>query len=164
MRATIFGAGIGNLLQYCSSRVESHRWAPLSGRARCRPASADTSPTKVTRVTYKIVDPTSLTAGPGPHPAASPFDKRVSEALGISAFEAYIVELPPQAETVRQDHLDDGVEDLYFIISGDGWVIVDDELLPVRPGLFVAVSDESTRQLRTGVVGLSFLALCGAPR
>lgn len=124
----------------------------------------DTAPTKLTSVTYKIVDPTSLTAGPGPHPAASPFDKRVSEALGISAFEAYIVELPPEAETVRHDHLEDGVEDLYFIVSGDGWVIVDDEQLPLRPGLLVAVSDDSTRQLRAGVHGLSFLALCGTPR
>lgn len=98
-----------------------------------------------------------------PHPAASPFDKRVSEALSISAFEAYMVELPPDAETVRHDHLDDGVEDLYFIVSGNGWVIVDDERLPVRPGLFVAVTVESARQLKAGAQGLSFVALCGAP-
>lgn len=115
-------------------------------------------------MTYKIVEPMSLAAGPGPHPAASPFDKRVSEALGISAFEAYIVELPPGAGTVSHDHLDDGVEDLYFIVSGDGWVIVDDEQLALRPGLSVAVSVESTRQLRAGARGLSFVALCGAPR
>lgn len=113
---------------------------------------------------YKIIDPANLNAGPGPHPAASPFDKRVSDALAISAFEAYMVELPPEAETVRHDHLDDGVEDLYFIVSGDGWVIVDSERLPLRPGLFVAVTVESTRQLRAGARGLSFVALCGAPR
>lgn len=63
---------------------------------------------------YTIVDPSSVAAAPGPHPAASPFDKRVSEALGISAFEVYQVELPPEAETVRHDHPDDGVEDLYL--------------------------------------------------
>jgi uncharacterized cupin superfamily protein len=114
-------------------------------------------------VAYKIVDPTSLAAAPGPHPAASPFDKRVSEALGVSAFEAYMVELPPQAETVRHDHLADGVEDLYFIVSGDGWVIVDDEELPLRPGLFVAVTVESARQVRAGASGLTLVALCGAP-
>jgi hypothetical protein len=33
----------------------------------------------------------------------------VSETLGISAFEVYKVELPPGAETVRHDYLDDGV-------------------------------------------------------
>lgn len=115
-------------------------------------------------VAYQIVNPASLTAGPGPHPAASPFDKRMSEDLGISAFEVYQVELPPGAETVCHDHLDDGVEDLYFIVSGDGWVIVDDEPLPVQRGLFIAVTVESARQVRAGPSGISFIALCGAPR
>jgi mannose-6-phosphate isomerase-like protein (cupin superfamily) len=114
-------------------------------------------------VAYKIVDTASLAVGPGPHPAASPFDKRVNEALGISAFEVYKVELPPDAETVRHDHRDDGVEDLYFIVSGDGWVIVDGEQLPLRPGLFVAVTVESARQVRAGSSGLTFVALCGTP-
>ena len=113
---------------------------------------------------YKILDPASMDAGPGPHPAASPFDKRVSEALGLSAFEVYQVDLPPGAETVRHDHLDDGVEDLYFIVSGHGWVLVDDEQLTILPGRFVAVSVESERQLRAGNSGLSFVALCGVPR
>jgi uncharacterized cupin superfamily protein len=115
-------------------------------------------------MTYEVVDPTSLLTGPGPHPAASPFDKRVSEALGISAFEVYKVELPPGAETVRHDHRDDAVEDLYFIVSGDGWVIVDDEELPVQPGLFVAVAIDSARQVRAGNSGLSFVAICGTTR
>lgn len=113
---------------------------------------------------YRIVDPVTLDAGPGPHPAASAFDKRVSEALGISAFEVYTVDLPPGAETVRHDHLDDGVEDLYFVVSGDGWVLVDGERLPLRPGLFVAVSKESVRQLRAGSSGLALVAVCGEPR
>ena len=112
---------------------------------------------------YTIIDPALLDADPGPHPAASPYDRRVSQALGISAFEAYLVELPPAAETVLHDHRDDGVEDLYFIVSGDGWLLVDNEQLPIRPGLFVAVTVESARQLRAGDRGLSFVALCGAP-
>jgi mannose-6-phosphate isomerase-like protein (cupin superfamily) len=55
------------------------------------------------------------------------------------------------------------MEDTYFIVSGDGWVIVDDEQLPVRPGLFVAVTVESARQVRAGEQGLDFVALCAAP-
>jgi conjugative relaxase-like TrwC/TraI family protein len=46
----------------------------------------------------KIVDATSVMAGPGPYPAASPFDKRISEHLGVTAFEVYQVELPPAAK------------------------------------------------------------------
>lgn len=67
----------------------------------------------------------------------------MSEALGISAFEAYMVDLSPEAESVRHEHLDDGVEDLFFIVAGDGCVVVENEQLPLRPGLFVAVSVES---------------------
>src|SRR5699024_8353119 len=63
---------------------------------------------------YKIVDPAAVAAAPGPHPAASPFDKPVSEALGINAFEVYTV--------------------------------------------------ESTRQLRAGSSGLTFVAICGLPQ
>ena len=89
---------------------------------------------------YKIVDPAAVAAEPGPHPAASPFDKRVSEALGIRAFEVYTVELPPNAETVRHDHLDDGVEDLYFIVSGEGRAFADEESVPLQPGRFAGES------------------------
>jgi quercetin dioxygenase-like cupin family protein len=114
-------------------------------------------------VGYKIVDPASPTAGRGPHPAASPFDKRVSAELGISAFEVYQVELPPRVETVRHHHLDDQGEDLYDVLRGDGWVMVDQEQVPVRPGQFIAVTIESARQVRAGDEGMVFIALCAAP-
>jgi len=118
------------------------------------------APTSLALVSYQIVDPASITAGPGPHPAASPFDKRISEHLGVSAFEVYQVELP---ETVRHDHLADRVEDVYAILRGDGWVLVDDEQVPVGPGQFVAVTVESARQVRAGDSGLAFIALCATP-
>jgi uncharacterized cupin superfamily protein len=114
-------------------------------------------------VSSRIIDPALLAAEPGPHPAASPFDKRVSDALGISAFAVYAVDLPPGAETVRHDHLDDGAEDLYVVVSGDGWVVVDGEETALVPGLFVAVTEESTRHLRAGTHGLALVAVCGTP-
>lgn len=75
-----------------------------------------------------------------------------------------MVELPTGAETVRHDHLDDGVENLYIVVSGDGWVIVEGEHVPLRPGLFVTVTVEFERQVRAGSDGLSFVALCGRRR
>jgi quercetin dioxygenase-like cupin family protein len=105
-----------------------------------------------------------MAAGPGPHPAASPFDKRVSEALGLTAFEVYQVELPAGGETVRHDHRADQVEDLYVILSGAGWVIVDGEPVPVRQGHYIAVSVESSRQVRAGDDGLVLTAICARPR
>ena len=43
-------------------------------------------------------------------------------------------------------------------------MVVDDEEIPVRPGLFIAVTVESSRQLRAGSDGLSFVAMCAEPR
>lgn len=113
---------------------------------------------------YKLVDARTVGARPGVHPAASPFDKRLSDLLGLCSFELYQVELPPHAETVRHDHLADQVEDMYAFVQGSGWVQVDNEHIPVRPGQFVAVSVESARQVRAGDEGLVFIAVCASPR
>ena len=111
-------------------------------------------------MSYKIVDAASVKAGPGPHPAASPFDKRISEYLGITAFEVYQVELPPYGETVLHDHEEDQVEDTYAFLSGSGWLVVDDETVEVAPGQFAAVGITSQRQVRAGAEGLVLIAIC----
>lgn len=114
-------------------------------------------------MSYTIVDPASIAAGHGPHPATSPYDKRLGDALGISAFGVYQVELPAGAETVQHDHRDDGAEDLYVVLRGEGRLVVDDETVPIRPGQFIAVSVESTRQIRAGADGLVLIACCATP-
>jgi uncharacterized cupin superfamily protein len=114
-------------------------------------------------VGYQIVDPSDLTIGRGPHPAASPFEKRVGEAIGLSAFGLYQVELPPGEATVAHDHRDDRAEDAYAILRGGGWVVVDGDETPVAPGQYVAVTVESSRYLRAGSEGMAFIAVCAAP-
>jgi uncharacterized cupin superfamily protein len=115
-------------------------------------------------VTHSIVDAAALAAVPGPHPAASPYDKGVGAALGLRAFGAYQVELPAGAETVPHDHRDDGAEDMYAVICGSGVVVVDGAEVAVRPGHFVAVSPQSHRCVRAGREGLVFIAVCAVPR
>ena len=110
-----------------------------------------------------IVDPTDLSIGRGPHPAASPFEKRLGEAIGITAFGLYQIELPAGQETVPHDHRDDHAENAYAILRGNGWVIVDEEETPVEPGQFIAVTSESSRYFRAGPDGLVFVAVCAAP-
>jgi uncharacterized cupin superfamily protein len=114
-------------------------------------------------VTHYTVDAADLSVGRGPHPAASPFEKRVGEALGLTAFGLYQIELPAGEETVPHDHVDDHAEDAYAVLRGHGWVIVDEEEIPVGPGQFVAVTVESARFLRAGPEGLVFIAVCAAP-
>jgi uncharacterized cupin superfamily protein len=114
-------------------------------------------------MTYRRVDASEIEANSGPHPAASAYDKRVGEALGVRAFGVYQIELPAGAETVRHDHSDDKAEDVYAIISGTGAVVVDGQEVPVQPGQFVAVTAESSRLVRAGESGLVFIAVCAPP-
>jgi uncharacterized cupin superfamily protein len=111
-------------------------------------------------MSYAIVDASRVDPSPGPHPAASRYDKGVGKALGVEAFGIYQVELPPGAETVRHDHRSDGAEDVYAVLSGDGVVVVDGEEVPVRPGTFIAVKPDSMRHVRAGNLGLVFIAVC----
>lgn len=109
---------------------------------------------------YAIVHGVDLPIGRGPHPAASPFDKRVSDQLGLRAFELYQVALPPGSSTEPHDHLHDDVEDAYAVVRGSGWLIVDGEEIPITSGHFVAVTKESTRFIRAGADGCDFIAVC----
>jgi uncharacterized cupin superfamily protein len=109
---------------------------------------------------YRAVDAAELAAAPGPHPAASAYDKGVGDALGVRRFGIYQVELPPGTETVPHDHTSDGAEDVYAVLRGSGLVIVDGTEVPVRPGMFIAVEQASTRNVRAGPDGLVFIAVC----
>jgi uncharacterized cupin superfamily protein len=114
-------------------------------------------------VGYATVDASTVTPAPGPHPAASPHDKGIGAELGIRGFGVYQVELPPCGRSVQHDHIGDSAEDLFAVIGGSGSVVVDGEDVPVWPGVFVAVTPESTRYVQAGEGGLVYIAVC-APR
>ena len=115
-------------------------------------------------MTFTRVDAAGIEPAPGPHPASSPYDKGVGQALGVRAFGIYQVELPPGAETMQHNHTDDGAEDVYAVIDGTGTVIVDGQDVPVGPGEYIAVTPESTRHVRAGDSGLILIAVCAAPQ
>jgi uncharacterized cupin superfamily protein len=109
---------------------------------------------------YRVVDAADLAAAPGPHPAASAYDRDVGAALGVGRFGIYQVELPPGAETVAHDHAADGAEDVYAVLRGSGVVLVDGAEVPVGPGMFIAVDKDSNRFVRAGPEGLVYIAVC----
>jgi uncharacterized cupin superfamily protein len=84
------------------------------------------------------------------------------DALGVHAFGIYQVELPPGGESAAHDHVHDHAEDVYAVVRGEGWVIVDGEETPLRPGQFVFITPDSTRHVRAGATGLGYIAVCGA--
>jgi uncharacterized cupin superfamily protein len=111
---------------------------------------------------YAVVDVAAVPREPGPHPAASPYDRDIGAALGVRAFGIYQVELPPDGASVLHDHAVDGAQDVYVILRGSGSVMVDGEPVPMRPGACIAVSAASTRQVRAGDAGLVYLAVCAS--
>lgn len=112
-------------------------------------------------MSHLIVNAEDIPAGRGPYPAGSPFDKRVSERLGLKSFEMYKVELPAGESTVSHDHLDDGVEDAYAIVRGSGWLVVDGEEVPIAEGDFISVTQDSKRFVKAGEDGCDLIAVCG---
>jgi mannose-6-phosphate isomerase-like protein (cupin superfamily) len=110
---------------------------------------------------FALVDAATVPLGRGPHPAISPYDRRVSEQLDLKSFEVYRVELPPGAETVPHDHREDKVEDMYAFVEGTGWLVVDGREVSVTAGEFASVSLDETRYLRAGRDGLVLIAVCG---
>ena len=110
---------------------------------------------------YAITHVDQVPVERGPHPAASPYDRRVSDALGLTGFAVYQVEVPPGASTEPHDHQHDGVEDAYAVVSGSGWLVVDGDEVPLRVGHFVAVTQESVRHVRAGDEGCVLIAVCG---
>ena len=112
---------------------------------------------------YRLVRADQVPAAPGPHPAASAYDRGIGEALGVSAFGLYQVELPPGETTVLHDHVDDQAQDAYVILSGHGVVVADGDEVAVAPGDFIAIDAESRRQVRAAADGLTFIAVCASP-
>jgi mannose-6-phosphate isomerase-like protein (cupin superfamily) len=49
------------------------------------------------------------------------------------------------------------------VIGGSGKVVVDGEDVPVWPGVFVAVTPNSTRYVQAGDAGLVYIAVCTSP-
>ena len=113
---------------------------------------------------YIKLEAATIEPKPGPHPAASTYDKGIGQALGVRAFGLYQVELPPGCETVAHDHATDGAEDVYAVIRGTGTAIVDGEEVPLVPGEFIAVQPASVRHVRAGSGGLVFIAVCASSR
>ncbi|HEY3187787.1 MAG TPA: hypothetical protein VGJ70_09955, partial [Solirubrobacteraceae bacterium] len=62
------------------------------------------------------------------------FLRKVRHGLGITAFGANIMELPPDYQTVSHDESESGQEELYVGLRGAGWIVLEDgERLALDP-------------------------------
>ena len=89
--------------------------------------------------------------------------KAVRRELGITAFGANQFDNQPGQAGSEHDEEDTSQQELYVVLGGSGVLRVDGDEVELRPGRYVHVSPESTRQVVAGEDGLSYLVVGAAP-
>ena len=85
--------------------------------------------------------------------------KAVRRELGITAFGANQFDSQPGQAGSEHDEAGTGQQELYVVLGGSGVLRVDGDEVELRPGRYVHVSPESTRQVVAGDEGLSYLVI-----
>ena len=93
------------------------------------------------------------------------FMRMVRPGLGLSAFGANIMNLPPDYSTKSHDESGSGQEELYVRLAGDGWIVLDEsgEKLALDAEHLCAVGPGTARALASGPDGLRVLIVGSAP-
>ena len=93
------------------------------------------------------------------------FARLVRPALGLGAFGANVMNLPPNYETKAHDERESGQEELYVALAGSGAVLCGDgrERLELDPERAVRVAPEARRSLTSGADGMRVLIIGGVP-
>jgi mannose-6-phosphate isomerase-like protein (cupin superfamily) len=91
------------------------------------------------------------------------FAKLVRSGLGITAFGAQIMDLPPDYSTRSHDESDSGQQEMYVALRGAGAVVCGDESLTLDAEHIVRVDAGIDRVLRSGPEGLRVLCVGAKP-
>jgi quercetin dioxygenase-like cupin family protein len=91
------------------------------------------------------------------------FARLVRAGLGISAFGANVMNLPPDYSTKSHDESESGQQELYVALRGAGWVDVDGATLTLDPEHVVRVDPGTSRVLRSGPEGMRVLCIGAVP-
>jgi len=91
------------------------------------------------------------------------FARLVRAGLGITAFGAQIMDLPPDYTTESHDEADTGQQELYVALRGAGAVVLGDERLALDSEHLVRVNAGTARVLSSGPEGLRVLCIGATP-
>lgn len=89
---------------------------------------------------------------------------RARSELGVTSFGMQVLRFPANADQhPEHDHAEEGMEEVYVVMSGRGELVVDGERVALEPDLMVRVGPGARRKITTGDEPMRLLALGGYP-
>jgi uncharacterized cupin superfamily protein len=89
---------------------------------------------------------------------------RARAGLGVTAFGMQVENFPPRFEHYPQhNHLEDGQEEVYTVLSGAATLHTGDEDHQLVPGVFARVAPGVTHRITTGGEPARLLVIGGTP-
>lgn len=90
--------------------------------------------------------------------------KRARAELGVSSFGMQVIDMPPNVDQYPEhDHVENGQEEVFVVMSGAGEIEIDGERIPIDPETIVRVGPAAKRKLLTTDQSIRVLALGGVP-
>jgi uncharacterized cupin superfamily protein len=90
--------------------------------------------------------------------------KRARAELGVESFGMQIIDLPPSYEHYPEhDHAEDGQEEVFMALRGEGEIEIAGERFPLDTDHVARVSAGTMRKVWPGADGLRLLVLGGIP-
>jgi mannose-6-phosphate isomerase-like protein (cupin superfamily) len=90
--------------------------------------------------------------------------KRARAELGVESFGMQIIDLPPSYESYPEhDHAEDGQEEVFIAMRGDGEIEIAGERFPLDADHVARVASGTMRKVWPGAEGLRLLVLGGVP-
>ena len=90
--------------------------------------------------------------------------KKARAELGITSFGIQVIDFPPNVDGYPEhDHSQDGQEEVYVTMRGDGQIDIEGERIAMDPETMVRVSPGTMRKLYPGDDGMRVLVVGGVP-
>ncbi|MEZ0293722.1 MAG: cupin domain-containing protein [Solirubrobacteraceae bacterium] len=89
--------------------------------------------------------------------------KLARSGLGITAFGVQVMDLPPDYTTQSHDESGSGQQELYVGLRGAGWVLTDEQRLPIGEGMLIRIDAGVGRRLASGPDGVRIMCVGGLP-
>ncbi len=86
------------------------------------------------------------------------------KGLGVTAWGMNVLKLPPNwADYPDHDHVKDGQEEVYIVLTGSAKLQAEGENWNLAPGMLARVGPRQKRKITPGDEGVTLLVLGGTP-